>query len=132
MAREQELDLVEVAPNAKPPVCKIMDLGKFLYKQKKQEQKQKKVQKQGEVKTIRLSVRTDTHDLQVKAEKTKEFLRDRNIVKIMLVMRGRELSHIELGYAKIKLFSTMVEECGQIEEQPKKQGNNIIMILIPR
>lgn len=132
MAREREMDLVEVAPNAKPPVCKIMDLGKFLYKQKKQEQKQKKAQKQGEVKGIRLSIRTGSHDMQVKAEKAKEFLKDRNTVKVALVMRGRELSHIELGYEKIKSFATMMGDCAKIEERPKKQGYNIIMILTPK
>lgn len=132
MARERELDLVEVAPNAKPPVCKILDFGKFLYRQKKQEQKQKKSQKQGEVKGIRLSMRTDTHDLEVKAAKAKEFLRDRNLVKIALVMRGRELSHMYLGYEKMKVFAGMLGDSGEIEEAAKRQGNNIIMIVSPK
>ncbi len=132
MAKERELDLVEVAPNAVPPVCKIMDFGKFLYRQKKQDQKQKKSQKQGEVKGIRLSMRTDTHDLEVKANKAKEFLNDRNLVKVALVMRGRELSHIYLGYEKMKLFTTMVAEVATIAEPAKKQGNTIFMILSPK
>lgn len=132
MARERELDLVEVAPNAKPPVCKILDFGKFLYRQKKQDQKQKKSQKQGAVKGIRLSMRTDTHDLEVKAAKTKEFLRDRNVVKIALVMRGRELSHMHLGYDKMKVFTAMIAEAVKIDEPAKRQGNNIIMIVSPK
>lgn len=132
MARERELDLVEVAPMAKPPVCKILDFGKFLYRQKKQDQKQKKSQKQGAVKGIRLSVRTDTHDLQVKAEKAKKFLEARSVVKISLVMRGRELSHIELGRDKLKLFHKMLGDAGEIMEPPKKQGNNLIMVLSPK
>lgn len=132
MAREQELDLVEVAPHAKPPVCKIMDFGKFLYRQKKQEQKQKKGQKQGEVKGIRLSIRTDTHDLEIKAEKARTFLKDRNLVKVALIMRGRELAHQDLARNKMKLFAEMVADSGTIEEIPKKQGHNLIMMISPK
>lgn len=132
MAKERELDLVEVAPNAKPPVCRIMDFGKFLYRQNKLEQKQKKSTKQGEVKGIRLSMRTDTHDLEVKANKTKDFLKDRNRVKVSLVLRGREFTHIELAYAKMKQFAAMLGEAGIIEESAKKQGNTIIMIVTPK
>jgi translation initiation factor IF-3 len=132
MARELELDLVEVAPNAKPPVCKIMDFGKFLYRQKKQEQKQKKSQKQGEVKGIRLSMRTDTHDLEVKAEKAKLFLRERNLVKVAMILRGRELAHMDLARNKMKVFSDMLIEVGKIEEMPKKQGHNLIMMITPK
>ena len=131
-ARALELDLVEVAPNAKPPVCKIMDFGKFLYRQKKQEQKQKKTQKQGEVKGVRLSMRTGTHDLEVKAAKAKEFLKDRNLVKVALILRGRELSHIDLARDKMKVFAEMLADAGTIEELPKKQGHNIIMMINPK
>lgn len=132
MARGLELDLVEVAPNAAPPVCKIMDFGKFLYRQKKQEQKQKKSQKQGEVKGIRLSMRTDTHDLEVKAEKAKTFLKERNLVKVAMILRGRELAHMDLARNKMKVFSDMLLETGKIEEMPKKQGHNLIMMITPK
>lgn len=132
MARALELDLVEVAPNAAPPVCKIMDFGKFLYRQKKQEQKQKKSQKQGEVKGIRLSMRTDTHDLEVKAEKAKMFLKERNLVKVAMILRGRELAHMDLARNKMKVFSDMLLETGKIEEMPKKQGHNLIMMITPK
>ena len=132
MARASEMDLVEVAPNANPPVCKIMDFGKFLYRQKKQEHKQKKSQKQGEVKGIRLSVRTGTHDLEVKANKAKEFLADRNVVKVALIMRGRELSHMELARDKMKTFMEMLADAGKVEEMPKKQGHNLIMVIAPK
>lgn len=132
MARAAEMDLVEVAPNVNPPVCKIMDFGKFLYKQKKQEQKQKKTQKQKEVKGIRLSMRIDTHDMQVKADKAIEFLKDRNMVKVALVMRGRELSRQELARAKMKEFVKMLEEFGEAEEAPKKQGYNLITMVAPK
>lgn len=132
LAREAELDLVEVAPNAKPPVCKIIDFGKFLYKQKKQEQKQKKASKQQELKSVRLSMRTDTHDLEVKANKTKEFLKERHQVKIALVMRGRELSYVSLGREKMQRFIEMLADSGTPEEMPKKQGNNLIVLINPK
>lgn len=132
MARTAELDLVEVAPNAKPPVCKIMDFGKFLYRAKKQDQKQKRSQKQGEVKGIRLSMRTDTHDLEIKASKAVEFLKERNLVKVALIMRGRELSHIELAREKMKIFGHMIAEAGEVQELPKKQGHNLIMMITPK
>lgn len=131
MARECELDLVEVAPNARPPVCKIMDFGKFLYRQKKQEQKHKKSQKQTEVKAIRLSMRTDTHDLEVKATKAKDFLSKRHLVKIAMIMRGRELAHIDLARGKMKVFSEMLMGTAQVQEGPKRQGNSLIMMLAP-
>jgi len=132
MAKERELDLVEVAPNVSPPVCKIMDFGKYLYRQKKQEQKQKKLHKQGEVKGLRLSMRTGIHDLEVKVNKAKEFLKDRNMVKIALLLRGREFTHMNLAYEKMKVFADMLGDAGKIEESAKKQGNNIIMIISPK
>ncbi len=131
LARSQELDLVEVAPNARPPVCKVLDFGKFLYRQKKQEQKQKKGTKQTEVKSIRISVRTDTHDLEVKANKIKDFVEKRNMVKISLVMRGRELSHLDLGFEKIKKFAEMLKPFANLQEGPKKQGNTIFLLVAP-
>lgn len=132
MARERELDLVEVAPNVNPPVCKIMDFGKHLYRQNKQEHKQKKSQKQGEVKGIRLSMRTGIHDLEVKAAKAKEFLKDRNVVKVALILRGREFTHMNLAYDKMKSFMTMLADAGRTDEPTKKQGNNLIMIITPK
>lgn len=132
LARERELDLVEVSPAANPPVCKILDFGKFLYRQKKQEQKHKKTQKQGEIKGIRLSMRIDKHDLEVKAVKTKGFLQDRNMVKVAMILRGRELSHMDLAREKMKLFAEMISDTGKIEEHAKRQGNNLIMIITPK
>ena len=132
MARAAELDLVEVAPNVSPPVCKILDYGKLLYRQKKQDQKQKKTQKQGEVKGIRLSMRTDVHDLEVKAAKAKEFLKERNLVKVALVLRGRELGHMDLARNKMSQFAQMLAEAGKMEEFPKKQGHNLIMMILPK
>lgn len=132
LARQAELDLVEVAPTAKPPVCKILDFGKFLYRQKKQEYKHKKSQKQGEVKGIRLSMRTDTHDLEIKAAKAQVFLKNRNLVKVAMILRGREFSHMDLARDKMRKFADMIADTGTMEEAPKKQGNNLIMMFVPK
>lgn len=131
MAKEREMDLVEVAPLAKPPVCKILDFGKYLYRQQKQEQKHKRKQKKAEMKTIRLSLRIDEHDLDVKAKRAIRFLEDLNSVKIVLMFKGRENAHEDLGMGKVNSFYERVKEVATIESPPKKQGNTINMILIP-
>lgn len=131
MARAAELDLVEVAPNANPPVCKIQDFGKFLYRQKKLEQKQKKAQKQGEVKGIRLSLRTDIHDLNTKANHARGFIQDKNLVKVALILRGREFAHQDLARAKMTQFADLLKDVAAIEQMPKKTGNTLIMMLTP-
>ena len=130
-AKGKELDLVEVSPNANPPVCKIMDFGKHQYKQKKIDQKHKKMQKQSEVKGIRVGFRTDTHDMEVKKKRAEKFLKERNIVKVQLIFKGRELAHIDLAKKKLLTFAEMLAEVAQVEEGPKRQGNNLIMILTP-
>lgn len=131
MAKEQELDLVEVAPNAQPPVCKIMDYGKYVYRQQKMERKHKAQQKQTEVKGIRISLRTDTHDLEVRAKQAKKFLLARNLVKVVLMFRGREAAHLNLGHDKLKELYKMIEDVAKIEDMPKRQGNQLIMMLAP-
>ena len=131
MAKEQELDLVEVAPNARPPVCKIMDYGKYMYRQQKMERKHKAQQKQTEVKGIRISLRTGTHDLEVKAKQAKKFLAERNLVKVVLMFRGREAAHLNLGREKLDQLYKMVEEFAKIEDPAKRQGNQLIMMLAP-
>ncbi len=131
MAREQELDLVEVAPNANPPVCKIMDYGKYVYRQQKIERKHKAQQKQTEVKGIRISLRTDTHDLEVRAKQAKKFLLARNLVKVTLMFRGREAAHLHLGHEKLNELYKMLEGVAKIEDSAKRQGNQLIMMLAP-
>jgi len=131
MAQERELDLVEVAPLAKPPVCKILDYGKFLYRQRKIEQKHKRLQKKTEQKTIRLSLRIDEHDLEVKAGRAREFLEDGNSVRVMLMFKGRENAHEELGRQKVDLFLEKIKDVAAVEAPAKKQGNSITMVLIP-
>lgn len=132
IAREQEVDLVEISPTAHPPVCRLTDYGKHLYRQKKLEQKQKKGQKQTILKTVRLSMRTDVHDLEVKARKTKEFLGEGNMVKVILFFRGREMAHQDLGHKKIAEFQTMIGNAAKVEEAPKRQGHMLAMILAPQ
>lgn len=131
IARERELDLVEVAPLAKPPVCKILDYGKYLYRQNKIEQKHKRMQKKSEMKTIRLSLRIDEHDLDVKGNRAKEFLADGNSVKVTLMFKGREIAHESLGMQKIESFYERIKEVAAIEAPAKRQGNSINMVLIP-
>jgi translation initiation factor IF-3 len=131
LAREREMDLVEVAPKANPPVCKLMDYGKYLYRQNKLEQKHKKMQKQAEMKGIRLSLRIDKHDLETKISKARQFLEDRNSVKVQMVFRGREAAHTNLAREKLDFFAKALEDIGQLEDPPKKQGNQMIMIIVP-
>ncbi len=131
MAQESELDLVEVAPLAKPPVCKILDYGKYLYRLRKQEQKQKKAQKKTEMKNIRLSLRIEGHDLEVKANQAKRFIEERNSVKVSMMFKGREAAHEALGVEKLNQFVEMLKDVAQLESPPKKQGNAIHLVLIP-
>lgn len=131
MAEEKGLDLVEVSPLSRPPVCKIMDFGTYLYSQKKKEKKQKKSQKQTETKTIRLSIRTESHDLEVKAKKARQFLENRSIVKVVVLFRGREMAHGDLGEKQLRQFAQMLEDVAVIEQQPKRQGYQMTMILNP-
>lgn len=130
-AKEKELDIVEVSPDTNPPVCKLMDYGKFQYRQKKIDQKHRKMQKQSEVKGVRIGFRTDTHDLEVKRKQAEKFIKARNIVKVALIFKGRELAHANLAVIKLKKFAESLEEIATLEEGPKRQGNNLIMILTP-
>src|SRR3989339_798785 len=131
LAHEKNLDLIEVSPKANPPVCKIMDYGKYLYQLKKAEQKQKKGMKKTEIKGIRLSLRTDVGDLNIKINKAKQFLADGNIVKVQLMFKGREIIHSELGLAKIITFRDALKEVAKIDLEPKMQGHMMNMMLSP-
>ncbi len=134
IASEKGLDLVEVAPQANPPVCKILDYGKFLYELKKKEKEAKKKQREHaiEVKDMMLSVRIDEHDLKVKLKHMREFLMDGDKVRVRIRFRGREHLHPELGD---KLANRIVEELsdvGQLESSIKKEGNFLIFSLLPK
>jgi len=131
LAEEQGLDLVEVSPKATPPVCKIMDYGKFQYQQKKVDQKQKKAQKKREMKGIRLTLRTDVGDMEVKLKRAKQFLDAGNSLKIQLMFKGREIVHKDLGLAKMIQFRDGLLDIAKVDQEPKSQGHTMNMILSP-
>lgn len=129
-AGEKGLDLVEVAPLSKPPVCKIMDYGTYLYTLKKNKKKQSKVKKT-ETKTIRLSIRTGVHDMEVKAKQARKFLEERNLIKAVVIFKGREITHQPLGIEKLKQFYEMLEDVSTMEQAPRRQGFQMFMMLNP-
>ncbi len=128
LAQERELDLVEVSPQARPPVVKLIDYDKFRYHQKKLEQQQKKKAKKIDVKGIRLSIRISEHDLNVKAKRAQEFLEEGHKVKVDLLMRGREQAHPELGFEVIKKFLTFIPSY-TVEAETKRQGPFISTVI---
>lgn len=132
LAQNTSLDLVEVSPMATPPVCKIMDYGKHLYKHKKLDQAQKKAQKQTEVKGVRLSLRTGEHDLQTKLRQAERFLSKKNLVKFSLILKGREFAHQDLAFKKMEDVKERLSEVADVDTPAKKQGNHLMMILSPK
>ena len=132
MAKAAGLDLVEVSPNANPPVCKIMDYGKHLYKKKKADQAHRKAQKQTEVKGVRITLRISDHDLMTKVRQAEKFLGQKNLVKISLMFKGRELAHVDLGFEKMKKMQEILQDISDVDLEPKRQGNTLIMILPPK
>ena len=130
-AREQELDLVEVAPEAKPPVCKIVSAGSYLYHLKKKE-KQKAKSHKTEVKMVRFGFRTDKHDLERQANRAREFLAERHFVKASIILRGREFANQDYAKNKLKTFVEGLLPVADIEQEMRKQGNQYMVILKPR
>lgn len=132
MAREAGLDLVEVAPNARPPVCKILDYGKWKYQQQKKEQKARSHSKAGQLKELKLkTVRIGDHDLQIKINHARDFLEEGNKVQFTLQFRGREMAHLDLGH---KLFRTIKEQlytCSKVERDAKMEGRRMTLVLQP-
>ena len=129
LAEEAELDLVKIAPNAKPPVCKIIDYGKYRYELARKEKEAKKKQKTVEVKEIRLSPNIDTNDLNTKVNAAKKFLSKCNKVKITLRFRGREMAHIAQSKHILDDFAKEVEDMAVVEKAPKQEGRSISMVL---
>lgn len=129
IARKKGLDLVEVAPQTQPPVCKIIDYGKYQYQKQKQAQKAKKKSKKTIIKGIRLSLVIGKHDLEFKARQAQKFLSEGHKVKVELVLRGRENMHLDLAYQELENFQKLIEEKVKIDERPRRLGNRIIMIL---
>jgi len=134
LAEEKGLDLVEIAPQAEPPVCKIMDYGKFRYELQKKEKETRKKQKehQIEVKDIRLKVRIDEHDLEIKLKHMREFLEDGDKVRVRIGFRGRENSHPELGDRLFKKIVEGLQDVGEVEVPPKKEGPFLTFTLAPK
>ena len=126
---EKDLDLVEVAPTAKPPVCRIMDYGKYCYEQSKREREARKKQKIIEVKEIRMTPKIEEHDFQVKVKAAQKFLKDGDKVKAIIRFRGREIVHADLGKTLLKQLFEGVQENAIMEREPKIEGKNMIMIL---
>ena len=131
IAEEAGLDLVKISPNATPPVCKIMNYGKYVFELSKKAKEAKKNQKVTEIKEIWLSMTIDIGDLQVKAKQTQKFLSSGNKVKVSIRMRGRQMAHQEIGVDVMKRFFEMVKDFGTIEKQPLTEGRNIWMMLAP-
>jgi len=126
------LDLVEVSPTAKPPVCRIMDYGKFKYQQSKKQQESRKKQVHVEVKEIKLRPKTDEHDLMFKVKHVRRFLEEGNKAKVTLVFRGREITHQDIGRSVIQRFAAELEDVAVIESQPRVDGRNMFMIVAPK
>lgn len=113
-------------------MCRLLDYGKYLYRLKKQEQKQKKGAKKTEVKGVRLSFRISDNDLTIKARQSREFIKERNMVKVSMVLRGREFAHMDLAFAKMKSFTEQLADVADVDQHPKRQGNTVIAIFIPK
>lgn len=131
LAIESSLDLVKIAPQAKPPVCKIMDYGKFRFEQAKREKEARKNQRVVEIKEIRLTPKIDIGDLNVKVSHACRFLKEGDKVKVSVRFRGREVTHASIGKDLLQRFAVMCEEHGTVEKQPKLEGRQMIMFLAP-
>ena len=132
MAEEEELDLVEIQPNADPPVCKIMDFGKYKYEEAKRAHEAKQKQKQIQVKEVKLRPGTDENDYQIKLRNLKRFLEEGDKCKVTLRFRGREMAHQEFGLRQLERVKADLEELGQVEQMPKMEGRQMIMIIAPK
>lgn len=131
IAVEQDLDLVEISPNAAPPVCKIMDFGKYKYEQQKRESEARRKTKTFEVKEVKFRPNTDSHDYDVKMRNVTRFLESGDKVKVTLRFRGREMAHQHLGRELLERVVADVEGLGKIEHMPKMEGRQMIMIVVP-
>ncbi|HEX6733516.1 MAG TPA: translation initiation factor IF-3 [Azonexus sp.] len=131
MAEEAGVDLVEIAPMAKPPVCRVMDYGKFKYQEQKRAHEAKLKQKQVQVKEVKLRPGTDENDYQIKLRNMIRFLEEEDKVKVTLRFRGREMAHQEFGMRQLERIKADLEAVGQVEQMPKMEGRQMIMIIAP-
>lgn len=132
MARELNTDLVEVAPQADPPVCRLMDFGKFQYERAKKEREARKAQKEVEVKEIRLRPKTGEHDIEVVLRRARKFLQDGSKVKARVRFRGREITHPEVAEELLRRVAHDLQDVADIEKAPGMEGRSLLMILIPK
>lgn len=131
-AEARQLDLVEVSPSATPPVCRIMDYGKYKYQMSKKQQEAKKKQVQVQVKEVKIRPKTDDHDLDFKVKHVRRFLEEGNKAKVTLVYRGREITHQDIGRAVIDKFAAELADVGVVEVAPKVDGRQLFMIIAPK
>lgn len=132
IAREQNTDLVEVAPNAKPPVCRLMDYGKFLYEAQKRERDARKTQTKVEIKEIRLRPKTGEHDINYKLKQARNFLKRGAKVRVRLRFRGREVTHPEVALELMARIAEELQDVSEVEKRPAKEGMTMLMILTPK
>ncbi len=132
LAEQRNLDLVKIAPQAKPPVCKIIDYGKFRFEQSKREKEQRKNQRVVEIKEVRLSLNIDTHDFETKKNHATRFISEGNKVKASIRFRGREMGHPELGQEIMHRFAEAMSEVANVEKPPKLEGRSMLMFLAPK
>lgn len=131
IAEEQELDLVEVAPNADPPVCRLMDYGKYLYEKQKRERESRRSQKQIEVKEVRLRPKTDEHDIQVVMTKIRKFAKEGAKIRVRIRFRGREIYHPEVAQQLMERVARDVADVVAVESRPMLDGRSMVMMLAP-
>lgn len=132
LAKSQGLDLVEVSPNADPPVCRLLDFGKYLFEQNKKNHAAKRKQKQTQVKEVKFRPGTDEGDYQVKLRNLIRFLSDGDKAKVTLRYRGREMAHQDLGFKLLQRVQQDLEEYGVVEQMPKLEGRQLVMVISPR
>lgn len=132
MAEERGLDLVEVAPNADPPVCRLMDYGKYLYEQSKKEREARKNQKIVETKEVQITPSTDSHDIEVKSKRAREFLGEGHKVKFTMKFRGRQLAHQDIGVRMLEDIVETLRDVAVVEVRPTSEGRRITMIVAPQ
>ena len=132
LANERKLDLVNISPNANPPVCKILDYGKYRYELQKREKEAKKKQKTMQIKEIRLSTFIEEHDINVKANTAAKFLKEGDKVKVSLRFRGRERDYVSKGMDVRNKFAEVVSEVGNVEKKPEFEGRSLIMVVAPK
>jgi len=132
LAAEKSLDLVEIAPDGQPPVCKLMDYGKYVFEAKKQQAAQRKKQKQTQVKEMKFRPGTDSGDYDIKMRNLVRFLENGDKAKITLRFRGREMAHQELGMEMLKRIEADLEELGNVEQFPKMEGRQLTMVIAPK